>query len=48
MTKLAIEKKLKSKGYKVTSDLCGMYIARKNQQSYKANSLNELHRLIFE
>lgn len=48
MTKQAIEKKLKSKGYKVTSDLCGMYIAKKNQRSYMAKSLNELHRIIFE
>lgn len=40
--------KLEKLGYKVTRCFSGTIIASKGQQSYKANSYNQLYNLMFK
>lgn len=48
MTKELIRKRLERAGWKVTHDMCGMYIAHKCNRTYKADTLNGLYKQIFQ
>jgi len=47
MKKEIARKKMESKGYKVITLMQGGYMAKKNNQTYKANSITGLFKLIF-
>lgn len=47
MTTQQIRTKIESKGYKVSTLMQGGYIAKKGQQTYKADTITELARIIF-
>lgn len=47
MTTQQLRSKIESKGYKVSTLMQGGYIAKKGQQTYKADSITNLYNQIF-
>jgi uncharacterized protein YaaQ len=47
MTTEQLRTQLEKKGYKVTTLMQGGYIAKKGQQTYKADSITELYNILF-
>jgi len=47
MTTQQLRTQLEKKGYKVSTLMQGGYIAKKGQQTYKADTITKLHNIIF-
>ena len=47
MTTKSIKSNLEKNGYSITVTMNGIYIAKRNQSTYSANSLTGLYKAIF-